>query len=200
MRWFWDSYVPDPAARADPTVALLEAAADGGLGDLAPAVVATAELDPLRDVGRAYADALAAAGVAVRRREGARLPHGYLGFAGVAPAARAEVDAVLTARTEVRAAVTAVHGTGPDATLVSWVVPADRAVGVDTDVLRRHVAARLPRHFVPASITVIDEVPRTTNGKLDRRALPEPQARPVGVHRTPTTAVAVAVAMLASRR
>jgi acetyl esterase len=50
------------------------------LSGLAPAVVATAEFDPLRDEGIAFADALSAAGVPVVRHTGAGLIHGYFGM------------------------------------------------------------------------------------------------------------------------
>jgi len=98
MAWFYDRYLPDPATRRDPSVALLEAAHDpDGLAGLAPAVVATAELDPLRDEGHAHADALEAAGVAVRRLEGAGLVHGYFGLGAASAAARREGDRALDA-------------------------------------------------------------------------------------------------------
>jgi cation diffusion facilitator CzcD-associated flavoprotein CzcO/acetyl esterase/lipase len=60
MRYFWDHYC-DPARRTDPTASPLR----GRLADLPPAIVVTAEFDPLRDEGIAYAEALAAAGVPV---------------------------------------------------------------------------------------------------------------------------------------
>jgi acetyl esterase/lipase len=62
MHWFWDHYT-DPSQRSDPKVSPLRAA---DLANLPPALVVTCELDPLRDEGTAYAEALAAAGNEVR--------------------------------------------------------------------------------------------------------------------------------------
>ncbi|MFX6911421.1 alpha/beta hydrolase fold domain-containing protein, partial [Acinetobacter baumannii] len=62
------------------------------LAGLAPAVVTTAWFDPLRDEGKAYADALAKAGVALKYHAGEGLIHGYFGLVDASEAARAEAQ------------------------------------------------------------------------------------------------------------
>ncbi len=67
------------------------------LTGLAPAYVAVAGHDPLRDDGARYAELLAAAGVPVELHNAETLVHGYLGYAGVVPAATEATDRGLTA-------------------------------------------------------------------------------------------------------
>ncbi len=91
MRQFWDWYLPDGGDR-------FTAPLGTDLTGLPPAVVATAEFDPLRDEGDTCAVELAAAGVHVVHLPGPGLVHGYFGLTEIAPAAavrRAEVLDVL---------------------------------------------------------------------------------------------------------
>ena len=59
---------------------------------LAPAIVATAWFDPLRDEGKAYADALAAAGVPTSYYDGLGLIHGYFGLGEASETAKREAQ------------------------------------------------------------------------------------------------------------
>ncbi|MCX4745651.1 alpha/beta hydrolase [Kitasatospora sp. NBC_01287] len=91
VAWGAEQWVPEPSRRADPEVSPLHAT---DLGGLPPAVVVTAEHDPLRDEGDAYAARLAAAGVPVRHRREAGMVHGFLTLDTLSPAAAAAGDRV----------------------------------------------------------------------------------------------------------
>jgi len=85
MEWFRELYLPEPAHRTDPRAAPLRAP---DLRGLPPALVLTAEFDPLRDEGDDYADRLREAGVEVIHRKCPGMIHGFVALAEVVPAAR----------------------------------------------------------------------------------------------------------------
>ena len=89
MEWFAGHYLADASHGLDWRVSPLRAKS---LAGLAPAVVCTAWFDPLRDEGKAYADALAAAGVTTRYHPGFGLIHGYFGLGEASETARLETQ------------------------------------------------------------------------------------------------------------
>ena len=91
MEWFFTHYVTDVEG-VEPTDPRLSPVNADSLDGLAPAVVATAEFDPLRDEGEAYADKLAAAGVPVDKVRYDGLIHGFVDMGPLSPAAAAAVD------------------------------------------------------------------------------------------------------------
>ena len=90
MEWFAGHYVAEPH-RTDPRASPILA---DDLSGLPPAVVVTAEFDPLRDEGEAYADALERAGVTVVRRRYGGLIHGFFDLCALSPAAAGAVAEV----------------------------------------------------------------------------------------------------------
>jgi acetyl esterase len=89
MQWFAGHYLDDAEHGTDWRVSPLRAKT---LAGLAPAIVCTAWFDPLRDEGKAYADALAVAGVATKYHPGAGLIHGYFGLGDASETARREAQ------------------------------------------------------------------------------------------------------------
>ncbi len=86
-----------------------------------------------------------------------------------------EVEAALAAHPAVRESVVAALGDPGDAWLAGYVVPAEGAAP-DPAELRAWLAERLPEHMVPGAVVVMDAFPLNGSGKVDRRALPAPEA------------------------
>ncbi|QCQ93711.1 non-ribosomal peptide synthetase [Rhodococcus sp. SGAir0479] len=100
-----------------------------------------------------------------------------------------DVEAALAASPDVRHCAVLVRKTPAGANyLAAYVVPAgDR--GLDVDSLRAWTTDKLPEYMVPSAFVVLDAFPLTPNGKLDRRALPEPDLAGASEHVAPRTAL-----------
>ncbi|HEU0077912.1 MAG TPA: amino acid adenylation domain-containing protein, partial [Longimicrobiaceae bacterium] len=86
----------------------------------------------------------------------------------------AEVEAALARHPAVReAAVVARADAAGVKRLVGYLVP-DADGALVPDAVREHLRAALPEYMVPSALVVLDALPLTRNGKLDRRALPAP--------------------------
>ncbi|HEX5740328.1 MAG TPA: amino acid adenylation domain-containing protein, partial [Pilimelia sp.] len=91
-----------------------------------------------------------------------------------------EVEAALLALPGIRAAAVIAR---PESGLVGYVV----GDAPDPAAVRDRLAATLPAHLVPAAVVVLDALPATPNGKLDRAALPAPERQPAAPGRRPRT-------------
>ncbi|MBO0748708.1 MAG: alpha/beta hydrolase fold domain-containing protein, partial [Acidimicrobiaceae bacterium] len=80
MRWYLGQYAPDGVRPDDPRISPLLAPSHAGLP---PALIITAEFDPLRDEGEAYGEKLRAAGVPVRTSRYEGMVHGFFGMSGL---------------------------------------------------------------------------------------------------------------------
>ena len=83
MQWFWSAYLGEGGDPLDPRVAV----ATADLAGLPPISLATAEFDPLRDEGEAFAQAARAAGVEVIARRYLGMIHGFASMPRVTPVA-----------------------------------------------------------------------------------------------------------------
>jgi len=87
------------------------------------------------------------------------------------------------------AAVTVSSDQGGHKRLIGYVVPAPGGDGLDLAAVRAHLARSLPEYMAPSALVVLDALPLTANGKVDRKALPDAdftaQPRAVRGPRTP---------------
>ncbi|MFD5626604.1 non-ribosomal peptide synthase/polyketide synthase [Streptomyces sp. NPDC127072] len=98
-----------------------------------------------------------------------------------------EIEAALVRRPAVAQAAVTVR----EQRLVAYVVPVpaagpDDAPGIDTAALRAAMAESLPAQLVPDAYVVLDALPLTPSGKLDRAALPAPEAERAATRRAPS--------------
>src|SRR5439155_5375056 len=85
-----------------------------------------------------------------------------------------EIEATLARHTRVREAAAVAHRTADgDRRLVAYVVGNG---SVDSRDLREFLRSKLPNYMIPVAFVALDRLPLTTHGKVDRQALPEPEA------------------------
>jgi len=88
-----------------------------------------------------------------------------------------EIETRLTGHPSVSAAVVLAREDVPgEKRLVAYVVPRDVSSTPTAEELREHVKCALPEHMVPSAFVTLERVPLTPNGKLNRAALPAPDA------------------------
>jgi hypothetical protein len=91
-----------------------------------------------------------------------------------------EIEAVLARHVQVKEAVVVAREDSPgERRLVAYVIPGGRTevatAGPDVESLRAHLKATLPEYMVPSAFVLLESLPLTSNGKLDRQALPAPE-------------------------
>ena len=101
-----------------------------------------------------------------------------------------EIESHLRRYPGVEDAVVAVRGFAEqDERLVAYVVPEDPGSALDTGAIKEFLTGKLPPYMVPAMTVILDGLPLTTNGKLDRRRLPEPAAPVAAEPRPPASEI-----------
>src|SRR5438445_1308843 len=102
-----------------------------------------------------------------------------------------EIEAALLAHPGIDQAAVVVRDDAGDRRLVAYLVGEAAA---DATELRAHLQRTLPDYMVPAALVALDQLPLTSNGKLDRNALPAPEAHSGQTYLAPRNAAEQALA------
>jgi len=86
-----------------------------------------------------------------------------------------EIELALQGHANVRDAAVITNGPSDDLRLIAYVVPRTKPAPTSKD-LRQEMASRLPSYMVPSSFVFLEALPLTNTGKVDRKALPAPNA------------------------
>jgi len=105
-----------------------------------------------------------------------------------------EIEARLLAHDSVREAIVIARTEEGPARLVAYVVATADDARIDTDSLRDWLGEALPDYMVPGALIVLDRMPVTPNGKLDRRALPAPEFTGAAAYETPAEGIEATLA------
>ncbi|WP_072687015.1 non-ribosomal peptide synthetase [Rhodococcus marinonascens] len=107
-----------------------------------------------------------------------------------------DVEAGLVSHPGVRHGAVVVRETPAGAQYLAAYTVAEQGTELDAAELRIWAASKLPEYMVPSAFVVLDVFPLTPNGKLDRRALPEPDLAAASENLAPRTAVEEALCVL----
>jgi len=110
-----------------------------------------------------------------------------------------EIEAVLLQHSGIAQAALAAHRDNDGAVSLCAYLVWRNGASDDFDSIRTYLAARLPEYMVPVSFTVLEELPLTQNGKLNRKALPKPTRSSRALHAEPVTPVQKKLAALWAR-
>jgi amino acid adenylation domain-containing protein len=84
-----------------------------------------------------------------------------------------EIESLLLQHSLVKEAVVILYETDSNPRLVAYVTQAEKSVTLGIEI-KEYLKNRLPNYMIPSQIMVLEQLPLTANGKLDRRALPAP--------------------------
>ncbi|MBN8227307.1 non-ribosomal peptide synthase/polyketide synthase [Corallococcus macrosporus] len=89
-----------------------------------------------------------------------------------------EIEAALRRAPGLKDAVVVARGEAADKRIIGYVTARD-GHSLDSESLKAHLRQQLPEYMVPSTLLVLDALPLNSNGKVDRKALPEPDAHAV---------------------
>ncbi|HEV2498967.1 MAG TPA: amino acid adenylation domain-containing protein [Terriglobia bacterium] len=110
-----------------------------------------------------------------------------------------EIESVLLQHPAVAQAGVAAHCDERGAVSLSGYLVWRSGASADLNSIRIHLAARLPAYMIPASFTILDQLPLTPHGKLNRAALPKPERTASALSAEPATPVQKKLAALWAR-
>jgi enterobactin synthetase component F len=110
-----------------------------------------------------------------------------------------EIETALSQHPAVAQAGVAAHRDEDGAVLLSGYLVWRSGASAGLESVRAYLMERLPGHMIPASFTILDELPLTANGKLNRKALPKPRRTARGLGAEPVTPVQKKLAALWAR-
>ncbi len=87
-----------------------------------------------------------------------------------------EITAALNGHPSVRASAVVLGKQGSDARLIAYLVPRDETASLSPADFQDFLQPQLPEHMIPATYVLLDELPMTPHGKVDRARLPDPSA------------------------